>query len=137
MDEEPISPDEYVLRKFHRTHYRSPPPPINRSGFEPRSDEEDGLSFYRERYTSIETLAQSGRSPGQSYICRFRVADLLALGVQLTSTPGDLPGHVVLPELSYPALRGDRDRGRILQAELADLAGLAIVFRPDPKPDAT
>ena len=66
--EEPVHPDEWILRCIHRDNTDpSAPTLVKRCEFEPKKRDVDGLSFYRERYTSVEALVNATRSPGDVY----------------------------------------------------------------------
>lgn len=142
--EEPISPDEFVLRRVHRNNTDPTGESlVKRCEFAPGKGDIDGLSLYRERYTSIEALVAAARSPQDVYVARFRVQELLdirygigeALDHRITVeiTPGPLPGHVSIPELAYERAKADKPASLEIQRILALLASDRIVHRP---PDA-
>lgn len=130
---EPIEEDEFVLRRIHRDHYKtSLPDPVLRMAFEPRRGENDGLSVYRERWVTPAQVAASGRTPGAYYVTRLAVRDLRKLNLTVVPAPrSELPGHAVIPELSWEAQQKDKKRSKQLQIELAKLAGQFIAHRPE------
>lgn len=129
--EEPIDPDECVLRRIHRNNTDPDAPTlVKRCEFEPKKRDTDGLSFYRERYTSVVALRDNASSPDDVYVARFSVAELRALGLSLNITPGDLPGHVSAPEVSYARFQADKVASKELQRQLAVLASNRIVHSP-------
>ena len=134
--EDPVDPDEYVLRRIHRGNTDpSAPTLVRRCEFEPKRRDVDGLSFYRERYTSVAVLVNAAKSPGDVYVARLAVTQVTALGLTLEITPGDLPGHVSAPEVSYLRFRADQVTSRELQRQLAVLASNHIVYSPPPTAD--
>jgi hypothetical protein len=132
MDERSaVDPNEIVLRRIHRTNFKADlPTPILRCEFEPKPRDTDGLSLYRQIILTPQELANAGRSAGNCYIAAVAVKDLLAMGLSVVPTPGDLPGHVSIPELSFGAFKADKARSKELQLALARLASRSIVLRP-------
>ncbi len=129
--EEPVDPGEFVLRCIHRNNFdASQPVSVLRCEFEPKPRDAEGLSCYREQLLSAEQLANSGRSPGACYVARIAVQDLLALGLTVVPTPGDLPGHVSVPELCYSAFCADKATSKAIQRQLALLASQSIIRQP-------
>jgi len=135
-DEEPIGPDEYVLRRIHPNNCNPTDPiSVKRCEFEPKQRDADGISLYREKITSAEQLSEAGKNPGSYYIARFHVSELQAIGLTVVPSPGDLPGHVSIPELSWARHGADKPRSKELQLALARLATDRIVLHPK-KPNA-
>ena len=129
--EEPVDPNEYVLRRIHRGNTDLDAPTIvKRCEFEPKPRDVDGLSFFREKYTPVEVLVNAARSPEDAYIVRLTVAQITALGLTLEMTAGDLPGHVSVPEVSYARFLADKITSKELQRRLAVLASEHIVHSP-------
>jgi hypothetical protein len=131
-DAPPIDPDEFLLRRIPITGgYFDPKkaPPVQSGAFRPNRGDTDGISIYRERLLSAsELVAKTNRVPGTTKVARLRVRDLQALGVTLEpkQEEGDLPGHVVIPEINY-ADYDSRDparneRPKALCKSLTDLA---------------
>ena len=125
-----------VLRRVHRNQFDpARDPPIMRGAFNPGPDDTDGLSVYLEGDggCTAEQLSQSGRKPGEYYIVRFSIAELLALGISVRSTPQfdpDLPGHCSLPELSVEFKQQKPENVREMQKSLLILATGRIVLSP-------
>src|SRR5262249_23609773 len=131
-DAPPIDPDEVLLRRIPITGgYFDPKksPPVQPGAFRPNAGDTDGISIYRERLLSaLKLVASTKRAPGTTKVARLLARDLQALGVTLEpkQEEGDLPGHVVIPEINY----GDYDsrdparneRPTALCKSLADLA---------------
>jgi hypothetical protein len=135
VEEGPVDSSEVLLRRIHRSNFDGDlPTPIRRCEFEPKPRDTDDLSFYRQKTMSVDQLAKSGRSPGDYYIAAVVVKDLLAIGLTVVPTPGDLPGHVSIPELSYAALRADKIKSKDIQRALAVLASRSIMFKPAEQP---
>jgi hypothetical protein len=108
------------------------PTPMLALAFRPNKQDNDGISLYREFFLTVDRLAGSARKPAEFYVvARFRAADLFAMGLSLlpTQEEGDLPGHVVVPELTWAAYQ-DPPRRRWLaeiNRELAVLASRDII----------
>ena len=71
-----------------------------------RTDDTDGLSFYRARYKTPEEVAV-GRSKYPYHVAEVRVSDLRALGLTISVTEND-PSHVLVPELNSANYKSDR-----------------------------
>ena len=129
---DPLSPDEYILRRITACKFdpksKFPIPP---DYFHPRSQDEDGISFYQEHVTTPEALAECSNKHGW-LIARIRVSELREIGLNPMPTGPD--GHVSLPELSYANSKSNRDGTDILKNKLASLAAKRIVLRTEPKP---
>ena len=68
-EETPIDPEEYVLRRIHKSNYkRLLPIPVATAAFRPNDNDDDGISLYRECMTSPTTLASSARKPASEYV---------------------------------------------------------------------
>jgi hypothetical protein len=105
----PIDPTETILRRIpgKSDYYNANLDlPIMAIAFRPREDDVDGISLFRERLVSRATLSNSGRRP--PYVVAGLIAsDILALGLTINPTADDheIPGHVVIPELSGEAYK--------------------------------
>src|SRR5262245_53821932 len=129
--EEPVRPDEPLLRRIPPVRYRAGlPVPIDRLAFRPTQDDTDGISMYRAEVVTAAQVANSGRQAGRYYVAQLFAHQLFALGLTAVPTPGDLPGHVSIPELRYPILDEQKERAHELQRELAVLASACLVFLP-------
>lgn len=59
------------------------------------------------------------------------VSDLIALGLSVVSSPiNEVPGHAVVPELSYAAWETELARLLTIIDRLAELASTCIVHKP-------
>jgi hypothetical protein len=130
-DLEPVPTGEYVLRRIHRNDFDSNLPiPVQRWAFQAGKDDTDGLSVYWEKIISAPDVAARGRSPGTYYVARLAFNDLHALNLTVVLSPGDLPGHAVIPEMSRAAYEADKRSAKELQQKLAVLASQGIVYTP-------
>ena len=134
-----VSPDEYVLRRIHKSHYDPTLPlPVTKAAVRPTDADKTGLSVYLERlYRDDPTgiLAQINEAKrGDYYIARVRVADLLALGLRVLSDEGPqhLPGHCNIPELNRPEYEANKSRWADAQKAFAQLLGENIIHPPRP-----
>ncbi len=88
---------------------------------------------FREPFVSPADVANAGnRGPAGYYVVRLRAAEVTALGLSIVPDPRDdqLPGHALIPELSFQAMTKDKNKSKELQRKLAKLAGDGIVFEP-------
>ncbi len=120
---DPVSPDEILLRRVPFVEGNayidlSLPAPVQRAAFQPSTNDEDGLSLFRELFVTPEQIADlhRGKTAGKEcYVVRVRAADLLdpAVGVDLVpNVVDDLPGHVLIPQLYKGRLTGEEKRKR-------------------------
>lgn len=123
-----VLPDEYVLRRVLiqadciNLDLRKP---VQETAFRPTNQDVNGISVYRELFTTPEAVAREGRSPKGYYVLRIPVNEILALGLTVVENPDEnqLPGHCLIPEVNVKK-RGNRDAKRelkVLQQSLADL----------------
>jgi hypothetical protein len=134
MSEEqlPVDVTENVLRRIHKDHFDgSLRIPFRPAAFKPTESDRDGLSVFRERFVSPSEVASGGRTPGVYYVVRLAVQDLQRLDLSVLPTPGQLPGHAVIPELNRAFYENEKQRSKNLQLELCRLASRAIAHRPD------
>ena len=104
---------------------RSTPP-----RFAPLPQDQDGLSFFRERLISAEQVARSARQPAENYIvARYRAGDLFDLGLTLTPTndSDDPPGHVVVIELGNSGYNENRRLCKERHKRLAELGSRDVI----------
>ncbi len=122
-----VAPDELILRRIIKGpgHYdRSKALPLERGAFTPNRSDDDGLSFYIEREQSIADLVRLANRPSSDVvIIRFTAGDIYSLDLTLVPMmrQGDLPGHIVIPEINYNDYQDKRLKPRI------KLAGEALV----------
>jgi hypothetical protein len=136
---DPITPDEYVLRRILNKFDRYDPSlaiPVQRYAFAPNEKDRDGLSVFRELFVTPEGVARTGPNSAGYYVARLAVSELLKLG--LTVVPDPLedapPGHAMVPELSFAAVRNAKTTSKEIQFQLAMLASTAIVYEPGKFP---
>lgn len=134
-EDEPVAPDEFVLRCIWTFNYKPAlDQPIVREAFEPRKDELDGISIIRlaclrDAEQALDAFAVEKRD--RYAIASLPVAEIIQLG--LTVEPARIeavPGHAVLPELNITLCRTDRAKCRRIQTELAAIANRNIVRAP-------
>jgi hypothetical protein len=134
-EEGPVDPSEIILRRIPgSSDYYNPSlaDPVLAFAFRPTPQDIDGISLYRELFVSPEQVASKARKPASSYVvARLLASDILALGLTIAPTPGDgsLPGHVSIPEISWPAYNDRSKKPRLaeMNKRLAILAGKDIV----------
>lgn len=130
-----IGPDEPILRRIIKSPgYYDPikAPPVEAGAFRPNDKDVDGLSFYLERKLSVSALIEAASKPADHYIvARFRAGDLHALNLSLIpdEQPGDLPGHLIVPEINWVDYHDSEKKRRIKEwcFALARLASKGIV----------
>ena len=133
---DPVTSDEFVLRRIpnNKDWYESSlPEPVQRVAFQPSKRDTDGLSIFRQLFVTPAQLAQAGPNPAGYYVARLRVADLHDLGLSVIAAPqnNQPDGHAIIPELSYQAMKQDKQTARKIQRELAKLASDGIVHGPN------
>jgi hypothetical protein len=127
----PIQSVERVLRLIPKDWYKpGKPVPFGRVAFEPNRYDDDGISLYRERWVTPAQLDASRPKHGTYYVIRLKVQDIYGVGLTLRRNVGDLPGHVVIPELRLSSYKENKEILNPLIVQLATLAGRDIVFRP-------
>ena len=123
--QDPISSDEYVLRRISKDKLRYNPSlgePITRLSFEPSKRDINGISVFRELFVSAETVAKAGRGVNGCCVARLRASDIIALGLTITPDPqDDLPGHALIPELSFQQVKNNKFKSKEIQHKLAKL----------------
>jgi hypothetical protein len=133
---EPVGDQEHILRRVHVNHYRDGlPSPIQRAAFRPNEQDTTGIPVYRERFVSsyadVLTIVKPEKR-GNYYVSRLSVRALRGLGLDVVPDPdpGDIPGHSVIPQLSWSNYQADHDRLADVQEQLAALGSQDIVHRP-------
>ena len=134
-EEEPISPDESVLRLIWGDYFKPGLAlSVQPAAFEPHKNDTDGISVFRLACLSNpgEALAVIADGKRERYATvSLPIAELAALG--LTVRPDKIakvPGHAVVPELNIESCRADKPRCKTLQKQLAESASRNIVHRP-------
>ncbi len=132
----PLSPDEYVLRRITAFKYDVnslfPIPPDH---FNPQEKDADGISMFQESVFTPESLADLSSNKHGFLIARIQVRELQEIG--LTAVPTNGEGHVSIPELRYERFKNDPNAVDLLKNKLAKLAASRIVLRTEPKPSKT
>jgi hypothetical protein len=131
---DPVRPDEFVLRRIHKNHCSADlPRVVHLAGFRPSREDATGLSVFREAYVSAAQVAASGRKAGEYTVVRLSVEALARLGLTVVpdEDPDGLPGHAVIPQLSFPEYERDKQRLKDILLELARLGTQAIVLEPE------
>jgi len=131
--QDPISSDEYVLRRIPKDKSRYDPSlndPVQRVAFEPSKWDVDGISVFRELFVSAAALAKAGTNDNGYCVARLSVSNLIALGLTIVpDTRNDQPpGHAIIPELSISEMKQNKTKCKEIQRELAKLAGRNIIF---------
>jgi hypothetical protein len=118
-DPAPIDPDEPILRRIPVTpgfYDRAKAPPVQAGAFRPNPNDNDGISFYRERELPVSELVRRTNKPARSFtIVRLTAGDLLNLGLTLQpkQEDEDWPGHLVVPEINKPAYDDPAQSSRV------------------------
>lgn len=146
-ESDPISPDEYLLRRVRVEQFRSAKvPTVSPNAFEPRTagrePDYDGISLYREACLAspLDALATVDPARRHEYgLVRVPVA-LLAVW-NLTAVPKHderVAGHVVVPELNATDYALDKAQYTPVKLALAEAASLPgnVVTDPRPPPPA-
>jgi len=130
----PIGPDQFMLRRVPKSHVNlTLPAPILFPAFRPTSEDKKGLSFYLADKVTPEELTSAGRTPGEYFVARLCVRDVLALRLSVVAAdlPGGLPGHVLIPEINCVEYQKNKKALHPLLTRLAVLANQDIVLRPE------
>jgi hypothetical protein len=112
---------------------------IDPYAFEPRKSDVDGISLFREDFTTREKLSRASKYPAGVHVVRIAAQQLFDLSVDIETKPiPDQPGHVVLPALRYvekAQLSRDQRRARAdLTQKLAYAASEADIYSPPGLP---
>lgn len=103
----PVYPDEILLRAVpNNPSYIDPSMgawTVDPYAFSPRKIDVDGISLFREDFTSPERLARWNRHRDGVHVARLAASLLLELELEIVPKPEDNlpPGHVVIPKLKY------------------------------------
>jgi hypothetical protein len=133
---EPVGDQEFILRRVHNSYYDANfPVPVQRGAFRPNEQDLTGISVYRERFVRAPSDVLDAVKPekrGMYYVARLSVRALTSLGLTVVPDPDpqDIPGHCIIPELSWPKYQVDHDRLADIQQQLAKLGSQDIVHRP-------
>lgn len=131
-EDEPITPDEWVVRLIWGQFLRlGEPVPVQPVAFRPRANEVEGISVFRaaclsEPQDCLIVIAPEKRD--KYALSLLPVSELLRLG--LTARPAKIdviPGHAVIPQLNITAVEKDQSYWKSIQIELAILAGKNLI----------
>ena len=97
---EPISDDERIFRRIPVSRRWYSDDGLSPEAYEPRDDEETGISVYREKYKPLHEAAK-GKSKQGYYVAVIKAGELRQNGIRITPRPqpGD-PGHAELPDFT-------------------------------------
>jgi hypothetical protein len=132
-ESDPIAEDEWLLRRVHKSRFRTEKLPIiSPSSFEPRIEgrdpDVDGISLYREACLEspeqiLTTVAENKRQ--DQGIVRIPVSALRRLQLGVLSAPeAPIPGHVLIPELNAGDFAASKSSFTPVLLDLATLASL-------------
>ncbi len=138
--EDPITNDEWVLRRVHSQSFDSVnPPEINLYAFKPtvqgRFTDEGGISFYRQSCIECvqEILAKTDLAKRHRYgIVRLPLTYLQSIGLHVTRSDDDSPpiihGHVLMPGINSIAYKNNKDEILPKMKALSDYVNARHVF---------
>jgi hypothetical protein len=107
--------------------------------FEPNKKRDiDGMSFFREDFVTPFELATANKHPARVRVARVSVAQFRLLGLEVRCAPDEtqLPGHAIVPEMSFIAGRTREEKRRIadLSQKLAQFASENKTYCPPGLP---
>jgi len=134
---EPIADDEWLIRLVWGQKLTNRKPPVSPNAFEPKANENDGISLYRRACLNEPTdaLVPIAVEKRLKYaIVQLPVRLLTELGLSVRPDPrDDVPGHVVIPELNSPDYKAEKSRFTPIKRRLAEAASQHIIRWPmDP-----
>jgi len=108
--------------------------------FQPRRElDEDGLSLFRLDFITPEQLAKANAHRAGVYCVFLHAARLLEMPMTLLPVFDELPGHVVIPEITYSAYKAE-DTKQLVKDRMIYLrlqANRSTLWGPsDPPTDA-
>jgi hypothetical protein len=100
MESDSIADDELLYRRIPVSMGWYDSLGVSPEAFDPRKDEESGISVYRAKFTSLEQAAQ-GKSKKGYWVAILRAGDLRRQNIEVVPRPQpDAPGHAELPDLT-------------------------------------
>jgi hypothetical protein len=125
-----VDQGESLLRRIPRNaDYYDPSVSVSITphAFRPNQQDTDGISLFRKAAISREALSETGRKPPY-IVASVKARDLRDLGLSIISTVDDsgIPGHVVVPELSWDAYQSNKQSLKELTKKLAELASTDV-----------
>ena len=132
---DPITPDEKVLRRIANNKDWidfNLPTPIQRAAFQPYPRDTDGISLFRELFVTPQQVATARENSTGYYISRLDVSSITPLGLTVIPNPieDQLPGHSLIPELSFSEYKKNKNKTKEIQLKLARIASENIVCSP-------
>lgn len=129
-ESDPVDGAEWLFRRVSNDHYQAGlAVPLQQMAFHPNAHDTDGISFFREMFSSKHRVAMFGRK-APYVVARLQVRDLPA-GLSIVAAPendASVPrGHCVIPELSYN--RRKTPEADEFKRNLRDIA--AVVYCPN------
>lgn len=104
---DPLADDEILYRRVPVSKGWIDEHGISPDAFEPRMDDDTGISVYRARFVTVEDAAKGLGKRGY-YVLAMRAGDLRAAGIHVVPMPhDDLPGHAEIPSLAYQEPESD------------------------------
>lgn len=98
---EPIEDDEELYRRIPVSRCWYSQGSLAPQAFEPRKDEDTGISVYRKKYKTIEEAAKSIKGKGPYYVVVLNAGILQQSGIRIEPRPlEEDPGHAELPDLT-------------------------------------
>lgn len=103
----PVFRNEVLLRTIPNSigYYTPPMGPwaVSLDAFDPKKNDSDGISLYREAFISPEELARINTHKAGVRVGKVHVNDFHKLGLSVLSTPDPSgpPGHVSIPEMMF------------------------------------
>ncbi len=90
----------------------------------PNNGDTEGISVFRENFTTPDEIDLATEKPGEYFIARLRVYDLNKLGLTVVPDPlkGQPQGHALIPELRLAEYKSKRNWAIETQKSMADLA---------------
>jgi len=134
-EDEPITDDEWLIRLVWKTRVRPDRTPIiGISSFQPRDDEQTGISFFRlaclaSPLDALNVVKEDNRD-GNTIVL---ISVALIQKLHCTLRPDRIPqvaGHVLMPEVNPVAYRAEKQRLETLFLQLALEASDHIVRHP-------
>jgi hypothetical protein len=135
-----VSLDETLLRAIPNTpqHFNEEMGnwKIAPYAFEPRKVDVDGISFFREDFSTPKLVAEANRHPSRARVGRVSAEQLRELLLTIVAAPDNSQpaGHAIIPEMRYvvKALRStqERDQMRDLFQKLAQFASKNPIYSP-------
>jgi hypothetical protein len=114
---------------------------INANAFEPRADDLDGISLFREDFVTKSYLASVNKYPSGVRVSQLKAKECISLGLSFRPSPvaSQPPGHVVIPEMPFvkksPQTKELKRKILDLAQKLAELASKKEVYSPPGLPD--